>query len=121
MTDMRRGLPPILRDKHYDSPSTFTPESLLREARRQKNIPHVPIPEVCVLNPDGDIVGRYTLAGVSHGYLLSAGQFTTIDFPGALNNAVREINPRGDVLGDYNYTIGEDHGFLLSREKPDEG
>jgi uridine phosphorylase len=56
MTDVPCGLPPILRDKHYDSPSTFTPESLLREARRQKNIPHAPIPEVCVLDPNGDIV-----------------------------------------------------------------
>jgi uridine phosphorylase len=30
-------LPPILAGKHYDSPSAFTPESLLREARRQKS------------------------------------------------------------------------------------
>jgi uridine phosphorylase len=53
---MAHSLPPILRDKHYDAPSTFTPESLLREARRQKNVPHAPIPEVCVLDPDGDTV-----------------------------------------------------------------
>jgi uridine phosphorylase len=56
MTDMPCGLPPVLRDKHYDTPSAFTPESLLREARRQKNVPHSTIPEVCVLDPDGDIV-----------------------------------------------------------------
>ena len=30
-------LPPILAGKRYDSPSAFTPESLLREARRQKS------------------------------------------------------------------------------------
>ncbi len=30
-------LPPILAGKGYDSPSAFTPESLLREARRQKS------------------------------------------------------------------------------------
>jgi uridine phosphorylase len=53
--------PPILRDKHYDAPSAFTPESLLREARRQKNVPEAPAPEVCVLDPDGDIV-RYLRA-----------------------------------------------------------
>jgi uridine phosphorylase len=56
MTDMPCGLPPILQDKHYDAPSTFTPESLLREARRQKRVPHAPISEVCILDPDGDIV-----------------------------------------------------------------
>jgi uridine phosphorylase len=59
MTDNTpHGLPPILRDKHYDAPSTFTPENLLREARRQKNVRHAPIPKVCILDPDGDIVRR---------------------------------------------------------------
>ena len=57
------GLPPILRDKHYDLPSAFTPESLLREARRQKNVPLAPIPEVCVLDPDGDTVRHLRAAG----------------------------------------------------------
>jgi purine-nucleoside phosphorylase len=37
-------------------PSLFTPENLLREARRQKGIPKRRIPSVCVLDPDGDIV-----------------------------------------------------------------
>jgi uridine phosphorylase len=63
MTSMPLGLPPILRDKHYDSPSTFTPESLLREARRQKNVSRASIPEVCVLDPDGDIVRRLRATG----------------------------------------------------------
>jgi uridine phosphorylase len=60
---MSLGLPPILRGKHYDSSSAFTPESLLREARRQKNVPHAPIAEVCVLDPDGDIVRHLRGAG----------------------------------------------------------
>jgi hypothetical protein len=57
MDDQRlRVLPPILRDKHYSTPSAFTPESLLREARRQRDVPDMPIPEICILDPDGDIV-----------------------------------------------------------------
>jgi uridine phosphorylase len=56
-----RGLPPILRNKYYNVPSAFTPESLLREARRQKDVPNTPVPEICVLDPDGDIV-RYLRA-----------------------------------------------------------
>lgn len=51
-----RPLPPILRAKHYRSASVFNPENLLREARRQKNVPEAPIPEICILDPDGDIV-----------------------------------------------------------------
>ena len=48
--------PPILAHKHYDAPSVFTPESLLREARRQKGLPPGQVPAICVLDPDGDLV-----------------------------------------------------------------
>ena len=50
------GMPPILAQKHYMHASAFTPENLLREARRQKNIASSSIPDVCVLDPDGDIL-----------------------------------------------------------------
>lgn len=50
------GVPPILAQKHYTKQSAFTPENLLREARRQKRITDSSIPDVCVLDPDGDIV-----------------------------------------------------------------
>ncbi|HEY2528799.1 MAG TPA: nucleoside phosphorylase [Xanthobacteraceae bacterium] len=53
--------PPILSHKHYDAPSAFLPENLLREARRQKGLPAAAVPDVCVLDPDGDIV-RYLSA-----------------------------------------------------------
>lgn len=48
----------ILDAKHYDKPSIFIPENLLREARRQKGIPQGKVPKICILDPDGDIV-RY--------------------------------------------------------------
>ena len=41
-----RILPPILRNKHPRAASTFTPQNLLREARRQKGIPDTRVPEV---------------------------------------------------------------------------
>jgi len=50
------GVPPILAQKHYTAPSAFTPENLLREARRQKRIASTSIPAICVLDPDGDMV-----------------------------------------------------------------
>ena len=56
-------LPPILTGKNYSSPSVFTPENLLREARRQKGISRAPVPEVCVLDPDGDVVRQMKAAG----------------------------------------------------------
>jgi len=57
------GLPPILAQKHYGTPSAFNPESLLREARRQKNIVEGDIPKICVLDPDGDIVRTLIATG----------------------------------------------------------
>jgi uridine phosphorylase len=48
--------PPILTEKYFAAPSVFEPENLLREARRQKNLPSTEVPEICILDPDGDIV-----------------------------------------------------------------
>ena len=58
----------ILTGKDLTAPSVFRPEALLREARRQKSLPIIPVPEVCVLDPDGDIVRhlRRTGAGRMH-------------------------------------------------------
>jgi uridine phosphorylase len=49
-------LPPIRDNKHHDDPAVFKPENLLREARRQRHLPHLSVPEICILDPDGDIV-----------------------------------------------------------------
>jgi uridine phosphorylase len=48
--------PPILAGKDFAAPSVFEPENLLREARRQKNLSGAAVPEICLLDPDGDIV-----------------------------------------------------------------
>jgi len=55
---MNTSIPPIMRGKKYDHESLFDPESLLREARRQRNIPEGQIPPICILDPDGDIVSN---------------------------------------------------------------
>ena len=47
---------PLLEHKRYDASNAFTPESLLREARRQKGLDVAGVPAVCVLDPDGDLV-----------------------------------------------------------------
>jgi uridine phosphorylase len=54
---------PILANKRHAAPSAFTPENLLREARRQKGLATAAVPEVCVLDPDGDMVRRLRTAG----------------------------------------------------------
>jgi uridine phosphorylase len=47
---------PLSDNKNPLSPSVFLPAALLREARRQKHLPTVNVPAVCILDPDGDIV-----------------------------------------------------------------
>lgn len=46
----------LLKNKDFSAPSVFQPENLLREARRQKDLPVCNIPKICVLDPDGDLV-----------------------------------------------------------------
>ncbi len=60
MTD---AAPPLLGSKAYDEPSVFLPENLLRECRRQRGRPDLPVPSVCLLDPDGDIVLEVVRSG----------------------------------------------------------
>ena len=71
MAEIEKSLPPILAGKAYSAPSEFLPRNLLREARRQKQLPDVRVPEICVLDPDGDIVRhlrRVDAARLSHAW-----------------------------------------------------
>jgi uridine phosphorylase len=54
---------PLLSNKDYAAPSLFEPRNLLREARRQKGLPQRDVPEICLLDPDGDIVRRLRADG----------------------------------------------------------
>ena len=55
-----------MTQKAHGAPSVFRPENLLREARRQRHLPDEPVPAVCALDPDGDIVRALRAAGRSH-------------------------------------------------------
>jgi hypothetical protein len=57
--------PTILTVKQHDAPSVFAPANLLREARRQRGLPDEPVPAVCALDPDGDIVRYLRVAGTA--------------------------------------------------------
>jgi len=46
----------ILENKNYAERSLFQPENLLRESRRQNDIPLGKIPKICILDPDGNFV-----------------------------------------------------------------
>jgi uridine phosphorylase len=64
----RTEMPPLLDNKNPSSPSVFAPSALLREARRQKGLPVVDVPAICILDPDGDMVRRLRNDGRSHAF-----------------------------------------------------
>jgi hypothetical protein len=81
------------------------------------------------VNEQGEITGSYTTTAVtiksvlgdsvnnSRGYVRSAdgASFTLIDFPGALDTDCRGgFNPRGDLVGTYTDSGGNEHGFLAT-------
>jgi len=70
---------PILAHKHYESPSIFTPENLLREARRQKGIDERSVPAICVLDPDGDLVDYLHTTDRAHRHPTWACYHTVLD------------------------------------------
>ena len=51
----RHPRPPILEHDDPDAPSLFTAEAMLSLARQQKGLPGGDVPDVCVLDPDGDL------------------------------------------------------------------
>jgi uridine phosphorylase len=49
-------MPPFVTASDHHEPSVFQVENMLREARRQRNLGAAPVPAVCLLDPDGDVV-----------------------------------------------------------------
>src|SRR5262249_54985582 len=71
------------------------------------------------INNRGEIVGFYVdCSGNQHGFFLSAGVWTTIDFPGETNTLIASINATGQIVGIYDDKNGITHGFVGTPEHP---
>jgi len=57
---------PILDLKNTSAPSVFQAANLLREARRQRGLDNGEVPAICVLDPDGDVVGYLKRRGLAN-------------------------------------------------------
>jgi uridine phosphorylase len=53
---MTSDVSPLFAPKAYGEPSRFQADNLLCEGRRQRLLPDEPVPEICLLDPDGDVV-----------------------------------------------------------------
>ena len=98
--------PPILADKNYAERSVFAPENLLREARRQKRLPPGNIPEICVLDPDGDILRR----------LLRDGRAERSPVWACYHTDLYQFEQGGVCFGIIGWAVGASFAVLLAEE-----
>ena len=70
------------------------------------------------INAAGDVVGGWSDATTSHGFLLQAGVFTPIDFPLAPTTTAFGISDTGEIAGSYDDTAGTTHGFIYAGGPP---
>lgn len=101
-----RNRPPILRDKRHEEPSAFQPEGLLREARRQKDIDISPVPEFCLLDPDGDIVR----------HLLREGRAERIETWACYHSDMYRFDAAGHDIGIVGCAVGAPYAVLLAEQ-----
>jgi uridine phosphorylase len=99
-------IPPILMNKVYDAASVFSPENLLREARRQKSILQGNIPTICILDPDGDI---------AH-YLVSSGQAHVHPHWACYHTKLYKFTYEGNEFGIIPYVVGASFAVLVAEE-----
>ncbi len=65
-------------------------------------LPGVTFTAALGINAQGDIVGRYAVGTVGHGYLLSDGTYTTIDDPNGIGRSQAQgITEEGEIVGYY--------------------
>lgn len=102
----RPALPPILDHKHHGEPAVFLPANLLREARRQRGLPHRPVPAVCVLDPDGDIVRA----------LQADGRGTPFDGWACYHTTMLTFDLGGTVVGIVGCAVGAPFAVLVAEQ-----
>ena len=96
----------FLPPKHHDEPSVFRPENLLREARRQKNLPVGDVPARCLLDPDGDILR----------YLLATGQAVPDPHWACYHTTLYRFGYRGVTFGVIGCAVGASFAVLLAEQ-----
>ncbi|MCL6087404.1 MAG: nucleoside phosphorylase [Actinobacteria bacterium] len=92
--------------KNYEEQSVFTPENLLREARRQKLIGECSIPSVCILDPDGDIVE----------YLQKNNQLKLCKCWACYHTKLYSFNYESIEFGIIGYAVGASFAVLIAEE-----
>jgi uridine phosphorylase len=97
---------PILDHKLPAVASVFTPDALLREARRQKGLLPLDVPAVCILDPDGDILRR----------LRKSGRATHFDAWACYHTELFTFPLAGQTIGIIGCVVGAPFAVLIAEE-----
>mgnify|MGYP000067067918 CR=1 FL=1 len=98
--------PPILENKAYGEEPVFRPANLLREARRQKNKPNCNVPEICVLDPDGDLVD----------YLKEQGMATRNECWACYHSELYSFRQEGRTIGILPCVVGAPYATIVAEQ-----
>ncbi|MEP7188606.1 MAG: nucleoside phosphorylase [Roseiflexaceae bacterium] len=97
---------PLLEHKYYTEASVFTPENLMREARRQKELPHQLVPAICVFDPDGDLLD----------YLQSTGRAQLHSAWACYHTQLYTFEHDGITIGMIGRVVGASFAVLVAEE-----
>ncbi|MBI1201880.1 MAG: uridine phosphorylase [Rhodopseudomonas sp.] len=97
---------PILENKFPNVSSVFSPDALLREARRQKGFVPLDVPSVCILDPDGDILR----------HLRKSGQAARFDAWPCYHTDLYVFHLGGQTVGILGCVVGASFAVLIAEE-----
>jgi uridine phosphorylase len=89
-----------------DSPSAFTPESLLEAVRAARILPQDPVPEVCVLEFDGDLTD----------WLVATGRTKRWTPWACFHTSMETVEVDGNCFGVIARTIGGPYAVLVAEQ-----
>ena len=104
MPDIARRLP--LLEHPLSAPSAFTPEALLEAVRVERKLPPDPVPEVCVLEFDGDLTD----------WLSATGQVRRHASWACFHTVMEALEVDGDQCGLIARTIGGPYAVLVAEQ-----
>jgi uridine phosphorylase len=90
----------------WDAPSAFTPEVLLEAVRAERNLPRDPVPEVCVLEFDGDLTD----------WLVATGRTKRWRPWACFHTSMETVEVDGDCFGVIARTIGGPYAVLVAEQ-----
>ncbi|MBI5282949.1 MAG: nucleoside phosphorylase [Candidatus Solibacter usitatus] len=89
-----------------DSPSAFTPQALLHAVRTERNLPPHPVPEVCLLEFDGDLTD----------WLVKTGHASPFTPWACFHTSMYSVDVDGHRIGVIARTIGGPYAVLIAEQ-----